>query len=67
MTISDSKFEVAMARQAMTKTSLAEKSGMSRNRLNVVLNSKKVTPATVGRIAKALGVDVTDILEDEGD
>ena len=65
MTISDSKFEMAMARQAMTKTSLAEKAGMSRNRLNVVLNSKKVTPMVVGRIAKALGVDVTEILEDE--
>ena len=65
MTISDSKFEMAMARQAMTKAALAEKAGMSRNRLNVVLNSKKVTPMVVGRIAKALGVDVTEILEDE--
>lgn len=64
MTISDSKIALVMARQALTKAALAEKAGMSRNRLNVVLNSKKVTPVSVGRIAQALGVDVSEILED---
>lgn len=64
MTIDDNKIAVAMARKRFTKTSLAEAAGMSRNRLNVILNSKKVTPVAVGRIAKALGVDVTEIIED---
>lgn len=64
MTISDTKIALVMARQALTKSALAEKAGMSRNRLNVVLNSKKVTPVSVGRIAQALGVDVSEILED---
>lgn len=63
MTIDDNKIAVAMARKRFTKTSLAEAAGMSRNRLNVILNSKKVTPVAVGRIAEALGVDVTEIIE----
>lgn len=66
MQISDSKVEMIMARQELTKLSLAEKIGISRNRLYVALNSKNLAPATVGRIAKALGVDVTEILKDEG-
>ena len=41
MTLSDSKIALAMARQQLSKTQLAEKAGMSRNRLNVLLNSKK--------------------------
>lgn len=63
MTIDNNKIAVAMARKSFTKTSLAEAVGMSRNRLNVIFNSKKVTPVVVGRIAKALGVDVTEIIE----
>ena len=34
MTLSDSKIALAMARQQLSKTQLAEKAGMSRNRLN---------------------------------
>lgn len=44
---------------------MAEKIGISRNRLYTALNSKNLAPATVGRIAKVLGVDVEEILEDE--
>lgn len=65
MTLSDSKIAIALARQKLSKTQLAEKAGMSRNRLNVLLNSKKITPVSAGRIAEALNVDVTEILADE--
>lgn len=63
MTLSDSKIAIALARQKLSKTQLAEKAGMSRNRLNVLLNSKKITPVSAGRIAEALEVDVTEIIE----
>lgn len=63
MTLSDSKIALAMARQQLSKTQLAEKAGMSRNRLNVLLNSKKITPVSAGRVAAALQVDVTEIIE----
>lgn len=63
MTINDAKFEVALANSAMNKSELAERAGMTRQRLCVVLNSKKITPKSAGRIAKALGVDVTEIVD----
>ena len=65
MRMSGSEVEIIMARQELTKMSMAEKIGISRNRLYTALNSKNRSPATVGRIAKALGVDVEEILEDE--
>ena len=65
MRMSGSEVEIIMARQELTKMSMAEKIGISRNRLYTELNSKNLAPATVGRIAKVLGVDVEEILEDE--
>lgn len=64
MTLSETKVEIAMARKRLTKLALAEKAGMSRNRLNVLLNSKKITAVAAGRIATALECDVTEIIED---
>lgn len=63
MTINETKFEIALARQSMTKKEIAERAGMSRGRLAVILNSKKVTPIAVGRIATALNVDATEIID----
>ena len=65
MRMSGSEVEIIMARQELTKMSMAEKTGISRNRLYTALNSKNLAPATVDRIAKVLGVDVEEILEDE--
>nr|DAL01779.1 MAG TPA: addiction module antidote protein [Caudoviricetes sp.] len=48
----------------MTVTQLAEAYGVSRARINIILNQREVTPVCAGRIAKALGVDVTEILAD---
>lgn len=47
----------------MTVTQLAERCGISRNRVNVILNSRTVSPMTAGKLAKALEVDVTEIIE----
>ena len=65
MRMSGSEVEIIMAPQELTKMSMAEKIGISRNRLYTALNSTNLAPATVGRIAKVLGVDVEEILEDE--
>lgn len=64
MTISKSKLDLAMARKKMNKSQLADAAGISRTRLYVIAGQKNVRPATIGRIAKALGVDVADIIED---
>ena len=43
MKLSRDKINVAMARKALTVTNLAEKYGVSRARMNVILNSREVT------------------------
>ena len=48
----------------MTVSKLAEAYGVSRARMNTILNQCELTPVCVGRLASALGVDVTEIIED---
>lgn len=65
MKLSREKTDIALARKRMTITELSKQYGVSRARMNVILNQQKVTPLCAGRIAEALGVDVTEILADE--
>ena len=62
--ISLDKIEIARARNCMTVSKLAEAYGVSRARMNTILNQRELTPVCVGRLASALGVDVTEIIED---
>lgn len=64
MKLSRDKVELARARKNMTVTALAEAYGVSRNRINIILNQREITTNCAGRLATALGVDVTEILED---
>ena len=43
---------------------LAKRAGVSRQRWNVLTNQKETRPVSAGKIARALGVDVTELLED---
>lgn len=63
MTINDHKLRVELARHNMTMGELATAAGISRNRLYIIKNSKSITPKSAGMIAKALGVDVTEIID----
>lgn len=63
MTVSKEKVNVILARKQLTAVAFCESAGMSRNRFYTILNSKSVAPRTAGRIAAALGVDVTEIIE----
>lgn len=65
MKLSREKVNIAMARKKMTVAQLAEKYNVSRARMNVILNSQVVTPVCAGRVADALGVDVTEIIESQ--
>lgn len=38
---------------------------LPRPTLNNVISGRNVRPGTIGRVAKALGIDVTEILEEE--
>lgn len=56
------KIDICRARKIMTVADLAEAYGVSRARMNVILNQREVTPVSAGRLADALGVDVTEII-----
>lgn len=62
--INKSKLEIAMARAELNRNTLAEKAGMPIPTICNVYTRGTCKPATAGRIAKALGVDVTEIIED---
>ncbi|WP_417301872.1 helix-turn-helix domain-containing protein [Enterocloster sp.] len=59
------KLEIAMAQVCMNTEDLQKKAGIPRPTLNGVISGRNVRPGTIGRVAKALGVDVTEILETE--
>nr|DAH86203.1 MAG TPA: Regulatory protein-modification, helix-turn-helix, transcriptional regulato, DNA [Bacteriophage sp.] len=64
MKLSRDKIDIALARNSLTITNLSERYGVSRSRMNIILNMREVTPVCAGRMADALGVDVKDIIED---
>ena len=60
------KLELAMARACLLPSELAERAGMPRPTVSGVismLDGMNVRPATLGKIARALGVDVEELLE----
>ena len=63
MTIDNKKFEIALANSGLTIGQAAERAGISRQRYAMILNQKSVTPRAAGKIAKSLGVNVTEIIE----
>ena len=62
LTIDDRKFAIALANSGLTIGEAAKRAGMSRPRFHTIINSKKATAQAVGKVAKALGVDVTEII-----
>lgn len=63
MTINDAKFNIALADSGLTLGEVAERAGLSRQRLSVILNSKRVTPQAAGKVARGVGVTVTEIID----
>lgn len=58
------KLSVAMARACLNTYDLAKEANMPIPTVNNVISGRSVKPATIGRIARALGVDVTELIED---
>lgn len=57
------KLMVSMARACMNTDELAETANMPRPTVNNVITGRSVRPGTLGKIARALGVDVEEIME----
>lgn len=63
MKINIRNFEIALARACMNSVSLRE--AVSSETIRRVRKGQEVKPATAGRIARALGVDITELTEEE--
>lgn len=63
--VSKAKLEIAMARAKLNRNELAEKAEMPLSTICTVVKRGTCKPGTVGKIAEALGVDVTEIISDE--
>ena len=59
------KLQLAMARACMNTKHLACATQLPIQTVNGTLRERGVRPATLGLIAKALGVDVAEILKEE--
>ena len=59
-----SELQLLMARKTMNPYGLCEKAGICYASYRRIVNGATCKPATVGKIARALGVDVTEIIED---
>lgn len=59
------KLTLAMARRCWNPQDLAKAAEMPPQTVNRVLLGRGVRPATLGKIAKALGVDPADIIKKE--
>lgn len=66
MKTSKSKLNIALARKQWNQRDLRDNAIVSAQTILNLNKGKSVMPATVGKIAAALGVDVTEIIEDEG-
>lgn len=64
MRIDRIKLVTELAKRDMTQARLAELSGVSRATINYVKGGKRCTDEVGEKIAKALNVDVTEIIED---
>lgn len=58
------KLELAMARACVNAHEIAAQAEMPQPTVMNVLAGRSVKPRTLGRVAKVLGVDVTEIIEE---
>jgi len=66
MILNIEQVQLEMARQILRTDDLVKLSGLSSYGLNKILKGKtKPTPASIGKIAKALQIDVEEIIKNE--
>lgn len=63
MRIDRVKFVAELTRRDMTQAKLADLAGISRATVNYIKSGKSCSDEVGNKIAKALGVDVTEIIE----
>jgi len=63
MRLDKTKITILMAVKELSVTEIARRCGKTKQRVSCIFNSINVAPKTAGMIAKALEVDVTEIIE----
>ncbi len=63
MRLDKTKITILMAVKELSVTEIARRCGKTKQRISCIFNSINVAPKTAGMIAKALEVDVTEIIE----
>ncbi len=64
MQLSMEKIKILQARRQMTQKEVSEVSGISRTTLHRAMCGYECNPVIAGKIAQALEVDITEILEE---
>lgn len=67
MIFNKQKLDIAMANKCMTSNELQKKSTLPRGTFLKVIGGKNVKPVTAGKIAKALEIQVQELIEMESD
>ena len=65
MKVNKKELTLAMARACMNPQDLAKAAQMPPQTVNGFIRGRSVRPATAGKIARALGVDVAEIVKEE--
>ena len=67
MKINVQKLELLQARQGLTASVLAEKSGISRQHISTIKGRGTCNPLTLAKLAAGLGVDPSELIAKEGE
>lgn len=62
MKISAEKIEMLLAENGWTRKELADKCGICRQNISIIVRRGTCTPKTAGKLAAGFGVPITDIL-----
>ena len=62
MKLNNQQMQVVRARKGLTSKDLATRYGCTVSRINYLLSAESVRTDTAGKLARALGVDVSEII-----
>ena len=65
MTINTQRIEATLAERGLTKAEFAACCGISRQNVSTIIRRGTCSPVNAGKLARGLGVPVTDIIREE--
>ena len=65
MQLDKNKVKLIMAKKELSITKIAERAGVTKQRVSCIFNTINLAPKTVGMIARALEVEPEEIIETE--